>query len=81
MICDCYEPFTKTQLLKEEVELEEVVSRPSSQNTICEMVEWARYTVRFRRYDDNKTVYHKGTDTTRCKLLWQRVKSRHIFYT
>ncbi len=39
MICDCYEPFTKTQLLKEEVELEEVVSRPSSQNTIREMVE------------------------------------------
>lgn len=39
MICDCYEPFMKTQLLKEEVELEEIVSRPSAQNTLREMVE------------------------------------------
>ncbi len=39
MICDCYEPFMKTQLLKESVELEEIVSCPSSQNTIREMVE------------------------------------------
>lgn len=41
MICDCYEPFMKTQLLKEEVELEEVISRPYTQNTIREMVETA----------------------------------------
>lgn len=41
MICDCYEPFMKTQLLKEEVELEEIVSRPSTQNTLREMVETA----------------------------------------
>ncbi len=39
MICDCYEPFMKTELLKEEVELEEIVSRPFTQNTIREMVE------------------------------------------
>ena len=39
MICDCYEPFMKTQLLKEEIELEEVVSRPSTQNTLREMLE------------------------------------------
>ncbi len=39
MICDCYEPFMKTELLKEEAELEEVVSRPCSQNTIREIVE------------------------------------------
>lgn len=39
MICDCYEPFMKTQLLKEEVELEEIVSRPSTQNTLREMLE------------------------------------------
>lgn len=39
MICDCYEPFMKTQLLKEEVELEEVVARPYTQNTIREMIE------------------------------------------
>lgn len=39
MICDCYEPYRKTQLIKETVELDEVVSRPSSQNTIREMLE------------------------------------------
>lgn len=39
MICDCYEPFMKTQLLKEEVELDEVVARPCAQNTIREMIE------------------------------------------
>ncbi len=42
MICDCYEPFMKTELLKEEVELEEIVSRPFTQNTIREMVETAQ---------------------------------------
>lgn len=41
MICDCYEPFMKTQLLKEEIELDEVVARPSVQNTIREMIEIA----------------------------------------
>ncbi len=39
MVSDCYEPFMKTQLLKEEVELDEIVARPVSQNTIREMVE------------------------------------------
>ncbi|MCH5209631.1 MAG: DUF3794 domain-containing protein [Oscillospiraceae bacterium] len=42
MICDCYEPFMKTQLLKEEVELEEIISRPFTQNTIREMIETAQ---------------------------------------
>lgn len=41
MICDCYEPFMRTQLLKEEIELEEVVSRPHTQNTLREMLETA----------------------------------------
>lgn len=39
MISDCYQPFMKTQLLKEEMEIEEIISRPSSQNTIREVVE------------------------------------------
>ncbi len=39
MICDCYEPYMKTDIVKEEVELDEVVARPSMQNTIREMVE------------------------------------------
>lgn len=39
MINDCYEPFQKTTLLKEETELDEIVARPVSQNTIREMAE------------------------------------------
>lgn len=37
MVCDCYEPSVKTELIKEEMEVEEVVSRPSTQNTIREV--------------------------------------------
>lgn len=37
MICDCYEPSVKTELIKEEAEVEEIVSRPSAQNTIREV--------------------------------------------
>lgn len=39
MISDCYEPFMKTELQKEETELEEVIARPGSQNTIRETIE------------------------------------------
>ena len=39
MISDCYEPYMKTGLEKEAAELEEIVSRPSTQNTIRETVE------------------------------------------
>ena len=39
MICDCYEPYKKTTLIREDTELEEIVSRPSSQNTIREIID------------------------------------------
>lgn len=39
MICDCYEPFMKTDIFKEDIELEEIVSHPSTQNSIRETVE------------------------------------------
>ena len=39
MISDCYEPYMKTELIKEETELEEVISRPQTQCTVRETVE------------------------------------------
>ena len=39
IISDCYEPYMSTELVKETAELEEIVSRPSVQNTIRETIE------------------------------------------
>ncbi len=39
IISDCYEPYMNTQLIKEETELEEIIARPSAQNTIRETIE------------------------------------------
>lgn len=39
MISDCYEPYMRTELSREEVNLEEIVSRVNAQNTIREMID------------------------------------------
>lgn len=39
IISDCYEPFMKTELIKEEKELDEVVARPMTQTTLREVIE------------------------------------------
>lgn len=39
MICDCYEPYKKTTLMRDEMELEEISARPSAQNTIREIID------------------------------------------
>lgn len=39
MISDCYEPYMRTELSREEVALEEIVARVNSQNTIREMID------------------------------------------
>lgn len=41
IISDCYEPFKKTVLKKTELKTEETVERPSLQNTIREIIEFA----------------------------------------
>ena len=81
MICDCYEPFTKTQLLKEEVELEEVVSRPSSQNTIREMVEMGTGTPSVSGvYDVITRPYITKAQIQRGKLLAEGKIEAYILY-
>lgn len=39
MINDCYRPFTKTETEKEKIVLEEVISKPSAQNSVREIIE------------------------------------------
>lgn len=39
MICDCFEPYKKTELIIEKCTIDEIISRPKSQNTIREIVE------------------------------------------
>lgn len=81
MICDCYEPFTKTQLLKEEVELEEVVSRPSTQNTIREMVEMGTGTPSVSGvYDVITRPYITKAQIQRGKLLAEGKIEAYILY-
>ena len=81
MICDCYEPFTKNQLLKEEVELEEVVSRPSSQNTIREMVEMGTGTPSVSGvYDVITRPYITKAQIQRGKLLAEGKIEAYILY-
>lgn len=81
MICDCYEPFMKTQLVKEEVELEEIVSRPSSQNTIREMVETASGAPGISGvYDVITRPYITKAQLQRGKLLAEGKIEAYILY-
>ena len=71
----------KTQLLKEEVELEEIVSRPSAQNTLREMVEIAGGAPGVSGvYDVITRPYITKTELQRGKLLAEGKIETYILY-
>lgn len=81
MICDCYEPFMRTELLKEEIELDEIVSRPVSQNTIREIVEMKEGAPRIAGvYDVITRAYVTKTELQQGRLLAEGKIEAYILY-
>lgn len=81
MICDCYEPFMKTELLKEEIELDEIVARPVSQNTIREMLEMTQDAPGISGvYDVITRPYVTKAQMQRGKLLAEGRIEAYILY-
>ncbi len=81
MISDCYEPFSKTTLLKEEREIDEVVARPVSQNTIREMTEVSQGAPEISGvYDVITRPYITKAQLQKGKLLTEGKIETYILY-